>query len=263
MHEDQMGDLKLDDIKHLFEKQTAEIKAELKQALGEVNTKIIEGGKRFDLIENKLLAIERRARKNNVVIFGMKVDQTAIFGSTLQQINTLLGLKLSEGDVNNIYKIGKSDTAPIIVEFLAFHKKALIFKNRERLRGLRGTGISVSNDLCEADRESQKVLRRHLKVARGKNIPAKIEGFKIQIDGKWYTPQQLQEEESEYGSYTESETEADSQKLEGSSTGRNDSADGGEEHNRERKLNSSPSLKASARKTRGQKAGTIKQRKKY
>ncbi|CAG9765873.1 unnamed protein product [Ceutorhynchus assimilis] len=100
---------------------------------------------------------------------------------------------IQESNINNIYKVGESDSAPIQIEFLSYLKKAELFKNPEKLRALKNTPYAISNDLCEEDRRELKVLREHLKKALNENKQAKIKGLKLEIDSKLYTAKQLED----------------------------------------------------------------------
>lgn len=58
---------------------------------------------------------------------------------------------------------------------------------------MKGTNIYITQDLCKEDREDQKILRDNLKSAKSKNLPTKIIGKKLQINGDIYTIDQLRE----------------------------------------------------------------------
>lgn len=206
-----MGDLTIESIKVLLQEQTIEIKEGFKHDLNDLVFKVRKYELKIQQLERRCLTLERKVRKNNVIIFGLEVKDSELALDTLLQINKLLGLNITINDVNNIYKIGKSDKPPIIIEFLSFYKKLEVFKNKERLRSLKTANVAISSDLCDQDRREQKILRSHLKKARENKLPAKIRGQRIEIQGKWYTASQLEQSDSEdeYETYGDSAGEGD------------------------------------------------------
>lgn len=196
-----MGDLTLDNIKSLLDNQTKQITHDIKPDLEDINRRLYGQKQRIERLEDRCLFLERKVRKNNVVIFGLAVDNSELAVNTLKQINQLLDLIFSINDINNVYKIGKSDNSPIVVEFLSYHRKIEIFKNKEKLKLLKTKKVAISNDLCMQDRKDQKILRQRLKQAKQDNLQARIIGHKIEIEGKSYTARDLEETESECDTY--------------------------------------------------------------
>ncbi|CAG9772224.1 unnamed protein product [Ceutorhynchus assimilis] len=94
------------------------------------------------------------------------------------------------------------------------HIKSELFADQEKLKGLRGTGYSISNDLCEEDRKELNKLREYLKKAREENKQAKIKGLKLEIEGKIYTSKELKELYSEPESSEDSSSESSGQEEE-------------------------------------------------
>lgn len=158
-------------------------------------------------MESKCLFYERKLRKNNIVVFGLdNVNKSDLAEYTLEKLNKALDLNFKINDVNNVYKIGRSEKPPVVVEFISYLKKIEIFKDIEKLRTLKGKGISVSNDLCKADRENQKILRKHLKIARSQNQQVRLKGNKLEIEGVLYTVEDLEGGAETDSSDTDSDT---------------------------------------------------------
>lgn len=209
-----MGELTLSNIEQLLAKQTRQINENINnnlEVLQEHNNKIQK-------LEQRCLYLERKLRKNNIVIFGLKIDGDDLVNQTITRINELFDLHVTTSDFNNIYKIGKGTDRPIVVEFVSFLKKKEIFSKPEKLRALKGTDISVSNDLCQEDRRDQKILRGHLKTAREKGQQARLVGNKLEVDKKLYAIRDLKEDSaSEYES-EETPSDADHEPQSGTST---------------------------------------------
>lgn len=211
-----MGEVNLENIKILLQDQSEELKASIKDSLEAVSIQVHRNTKSIQKLENRFLLLERKIRRNNIVVFGLKVDESKVAEDTLQKLNSLLDLQLTINDINNIYKIGKSCNAPVVVEFVSFYKKLEIFRNKAKLKALKEVKVGIANDLCKHDRDNQKILRNKLKLCREKNIPARIKGYSLEIEGKLYSPRAMvgsdtSDSESE-GSGNDSETEENIEK---------------------------------------------------
>lgn len=214
-----MGEITATLLEELLAKQTQQITQDNLK-----NLQLIQkaADKKFKKLEERCLYLERKLRKNNIVLFGLSVDDTtSLIQLTLDKINSLLGLNFTNADINNVYRIGKGKERPVIVEFVSFLKKSLIFKCPQKLKALRDTGISLTNDFCPEDRQSHKELRHHLKRARGQGQNAKIVGLKLKIDDKLYTLDELNAtrsgSESESGDDSEGDVGVKSQNKEAES----------------------------------------------
>lgn len=141
-------------------------------------------------IEKQLVTIDRRNRKNNLVIFGLKLAKDNLLQGTLNKLNSTLELSLSENDINNIYQKGNDC---IIVEFISFLKKVSVLKNTKKLKG---TKIVICNDLNREDRTQSKLLHENLKKARQEGQKAYIKNFTLYVNNQPYTPSDLQTAEN-------------------------------------------------------------------
>lgn len=166
-----------------------DIKNDLQTTVDALSKKIDETVIQNVYLQKKCLYLERKLRKNNIIIFGLDPQKETLIADTINTLNRLLNLNISKSDINNIYIVGTSEKPPVIVEFLSFLTKTDIFKNITKLRG---TGVSITNDLSVEDRNEQKVLYSHLKLAREQKLQARISGNKLIIDNNPYTVEQLQ-----------------------------------------------------------------------
>ncbi|KAG5881169.1 hypothetical protein JTB14_035676 [Gonioctena quinquepunctata] len=74
-------------------------------------------------------------KKNHIVSLGIQTDKN----DNLAEIDTETLIKDLEvdiklDDVDNAYKLGKSATSPIVIEFISFFKKLKIFQTETKLR---------------------------------------------------------------------------------------------------------------------------------
>lgn len=199
-----MGDLTLENVAKLLEKQTENINRNIEDKI-----KIIgKNSQTIKQLEGRCLHLERRIRKNNVILFGLSLDGTDLAEQVLQKLNDLFETAFTIAEINNVYKIGKSKSPPVIVEFVSFLRKSEIFKKPDKLRALRGTGISIAHDLCQEDRKNMKILRQHLREVRAKGQEAKIVGTKLKIGDRFYSAAELNNpSEVEYETIDDSESE--------------------------------------------------------
>lgn len=212
-----MAELTLDGIKKLLDNQTQQITTNVNSTLAKLKDALRKNQENTQKLQERCLFLERKVRKNNIVVFGLDIEDSKLIEETISTLNKHLGLNITANDINNIYKIGKSKQPPIVVEFISFLKKLEIFKNPEKLKALKGTNLAISNDLCEQDRENNKILLKHLKIARSENKPARIRGSKIEISNVLYTVKELEDcsdtefyETDDQVSESESENETDS-----------------------------------------------------
>lgn len=204
-----MSQLNLHTIKELLieanKAQTAELKTELDKVNQRYDRRLKSINTKINKLQTRSLALERKARKNNIIIFGLdKVENEILLDATLGKVNELLGTDFALKDVNNIYTIGHQEKPPVVIEFISYLKKSEIFRSPEKLRALKGTHIVITHDLCERDREEQKVLRKHHKIAKDRNQEARIRGNKLIIGQKSYTAAEL---ESDWETTSGSENE--------------------------------------------------------
>ena len=189
-----MAELTLDGIKKLLDCQTEQIDNGMNRSLAKINNKLCKNEEQIDNVQKQCLFLERKVRKNNIIIFGLDIKDENLVEKVISSLNNLLDLKVTTSEINNVYKIGKNNKPPIVVEFVSFLKKKEIFNIPEKLKSLKGTNVSISNDLCQEDRQNNKVLLKHLKIARSENKEAKIKGNKIEISNILYTAKELEEE---------------------------------------------------------------------
>lgn len=174
---------KLETLIKATNKISEEIEA-IKCSLTSRIDKVEEGCRK---IENKITTIERRNRRNNIVIFGVRASADNLLKVTLDKLNGIFELQLSERDIDNVYIIGIKNT--IIVEFVSYLKKLSVLQN---CRKLKGTGISIADDLCPEDQKIRTELYGYLKRARANNLNAYVRGQKLYINNIPHTLEELQ-----------------------------------------------------------------------
>lgn len=181
-------------LKDEFATQTATLKEEISSLRQEIRQVGLITENRIKSCEENILKVEsdvlnlkRNAIKNNIIIVGLNLDDSDLLHSVIAQLNSHLDVNLTEGVVNNIYRLDKNKSI-IKVEFLTYIAKSLIISRRHRLKS---TGIFINNDICEEDREDLKLLRQQLILARRKNYKAYIRSNDLYVNGEKFTIEQL------------------------------------------------------------------------
>lgn len=175
------------ELKSLIE--AVEVRITLK--IEDLNRRLNKVEKQNKLFEEKIEQLERKSRENNIIIFGLKHPaQNISLDFLTSELKKLIGVEVKETDLKNYYTLGKTETAPIKVEFLSFFKKSSILSNSKKLKG---TNTIISNDLTDKQREEGKILRKHLSLARqDNNTNCFIRRNKLHVNNKVYTLEELE-----------------------------------------------------------------------
>lgn len=126
--------------------------------------------------EKRLHALERQARKNNLVFFGIKENEKSYENLERNFINWVeqyLSVKISSSDIQEIKRIGKKEERlrPIVVTFSTLGTKIKIMKQK---RTLKGTNYYIQEDYPKYVLEKRKKLQEELQSEREKGNIAKI-----------------------------------------------------------------------------------------
>lgn len=179
------------------------IKKELKQAIDasevRIQLKIEESQEKLRQLEaenftlkEKVEKLERRQISNNILIFGLNKERAEItLDSLMHDIKSLLDIDLDLHEIKDIHCLGSQRNCPVKVEFVTKFSKKRIFAN---CRKLKGTGITIANELTFQQRQEQLVLRRHLNSHKeNKEVKTYIRGNKLIIDQQEFSVEQLLE----------------------------------------------------------------------
>lgn len=165
-------------------------------------------------LKQELLAVNRKIRKNNIILFGVQENDAKNIKNEIQTIfRDTLNINLDDIDIDDVYRLGTKTgdkPRPVKVELISNEKKQKIFNSIGKFKG---TGISVSNDLTPDDRQIHNALYQHLKIARGKNYLAKISKNRLIVNGQSYTLAELNKREELIDEETINIPEGDLQEL--------------------------------------------------
>lgn len=182
---------KTSELKNDLKTQIGEIKYELNSVINQQQEKITALEIENKKLQKAVIQLQRKVRKNNLVIFGIKETQTNITEQVTKIFKDILEIEILSSDINDVYEVGRNgtDKKPVIVELNSYQKKLLILKNSSKLKG---KNIYIANDLCWEDREVNNTLNKHLKEARSKGAQAYIKGQKLIIANEPYTVEDLE-----------------------------------------------------------------------
>ena len=185
-------DGKITETKEELKEQIREVKDEINFVKYKYENKILDLEQENRILKSNLIQIERRVRKNNIIIFGIEEIQQNIIEDVAKILTELLNIEISSADINDAYTIGKSKNKngkPIIVEFISYQKKISVLKEAKTLKGNK---IFIAHDQCPEDQTTRKTLYKHLKDARAKGQQAYIKGNRLIIDSEAYTVENLE-----------------------------------------------------------------------
>lgn len=167
------NDKQTQEITHYIESSNRQIT----QRIENIETNLLE-------LKKRTKALDRKLRRNNIVVFGLKVEKSDLLKNSLQKLNSLLNTFFTWSDINNIYLVGKDQDSRIVIEFLSFLKKQAIFSNIQKLKG---TGVGIVNDLNIEDQKEQKSIKETSQASKTQNHNVIIRGNKLEINGSLYT----------------------------------------------------------------------------
>lgn len=130
---------------------------------------------------------EDRSRRDNLILYGIPDSPTETWTQSEQKVRSLLvesfSLQLPEEAISKAHRLGTfvvNKCRPIVVKFISLKIKDNILSQRSKLKGTR---ISLQEDLCKATRLSRKKLSEFGK-ASGKKYNLRYN--KLFIDNKCY-----------------------------------------------------------------------------
>lgn len=160
-----------------FEKKLIEleekVQAEARRRSEEEKSEEVEAMRR--LIEKQ----ERRDRKNNVVVRGLRVNKEG----TKEQIERFFREEMdAKSEVVWAKEVGSQGKEVIIAGLRNWEEKQEVMRNKYKLRGSK---VFVNHDLTRAEREIQSRILEAAREERRKGREVKVGYQKIRVDGKW------------------------------------------------------------------------------
>lgn len=178
------------EIRNEFTQQLGNLKQEIHTVIQSYEVNITKLEEKNNQLERQIVQLQRKARKNNIVIFGINKTEPNLLEHIIKIFNETLEVEIHNHEINDIYRTGPTDksTRPVIIELISYQKKLLILNNAKKLKG---KNLFISQDQCFEDRANNKILVKHLKEAKSSGIQAYIKGYKIVIGKEIYSAEDL------------------------------------------------------------------------
>jgi hypothetical protein len=141
----------------------------------------------FQATQQRLNQLERHVRRNNVVIFGISAD-TAVPDAVQTVFGDGLGLD-QVPEYETAYRLGKNTAKPpILVRLRGQKDKENIMS---KVSNLKGTKISVTDDLTPEEQATRRTLVAAAKLATAKNIPCRVRRTGLLVNNQLLRPAEL------------------------------------------------------------------------
>lgn len=166
----------------------------LSEAISQFAEKVSRLEQENNSLRGRLEGLERKVRRNNIVIFGIPVVEYTgknLISFVAEKLSTLLDIEVTSLELDDAYVLGKgvnTDRRPILVELASQRSKQKIFGKVSKLKGTR---VRISHDLAPEDREKAALLRKHLKSAKDRGLKAFIRGNRLHVGNEVYAADQL------------------------------------------------------------------------
>lgn len=171
------------DLEIRLDRKLQDFKVDCGEKVKILENRVKELEKQNKDLSKEIVLLQKNERKNNIVIHGLNPESEGINieDHVRRVIVGRMNLQLNETDLSDVYRLGKGEKGPVIVEFRSKAKRTEILK---KSASLKGTNIFVSQDLIPEEREKQKILVNYMKDYRKKGRKAIIKGGNLIVDGE-------------------------------------------------------------------------------
>lgn len=144
----------------------------------------------FNYFKTRLNTFEREAKKNNVILYGLKEDDYEDYDLAetlvLKLMTDQLKINITENNIDYVKRLGKKsgNARPMLIKFTNFRYKLRVLKLHRKLREL---GLSVAEDFTKEQLKIRKSLIAKMQEARQLGKYAVIRGTKLIIE-EWKKP---------------------------------------------------------------------------
>jgi hypothetical protein len=130
--------------------------------LSNVGSDLSTANKNISILENKIDFLECKNRENNILFFGiceaLKVDDENISDIIINLCAVKLNVVISLNEINKCHRLGAfklNKNRPVLLSLVHNRIKTQIFSNAKNLKG---SGISISDDLTPNARAIKKLI---------------------------------------------------------------------------------------------------------
>ncbi|CAG9759742.1 unnamed protein product [Ceutorhynchus assimilis] len=173
-------------IRDYIQQEISEVKEDFEKAITQSENKLQA---KYEELNKKHTQLQKQLKKNNIVIWGVQPPKENLPEFIINKLKTLLQINITVSEIDNAFTFGQEENRKhILVKSTSFLKKKEILANGKKLKG---TGISISEDLTKEEREESKILRKHLKEAKEKSLNAFIRNNQLIVNGQTFTVSEL------------------------------------------------------------------------
>lgn len=149
-------------------------------------------GKNIELT-TQVKSLERKDRENNLVFYNVKYsNEKELHDIIIHFLREKLNITLPLNEIVRVYRLGKFNnreiSPPVLLKLTTYLRKREILINTGKLKG---TGVSISEDLSEEERNRRKLIYSCYKAAKLRNCSAKLYKDKVIVDGKTFKYEDL------------------------------------------------------------------------
>ncbi|UYV84552.1 hypothetical protein LAZ67_X002596 [Cordylochernes scorpioides] len=148
------------------------------------NTRLISHNTlKIRILEERAEALERQARENNLIIYGIESAETDSRELLLQKVKKLMAEDMQITDdvvIAECHRLGRGPKAPILIEVPDHESRISLLKNSSKLRIL---NIFMSRDYRPQIREQRKILIEKRRELYKKGIRSKLRDNKLLLNG--------------------------------------------------------------------------------
>ncbi|CAG9814658.1 unnamed protein product [Phaedon cochleariae] len=175
-----------------------EIKNEIKQLRSEfshevenINEKINSLQLESDKLKSKVCNLEKKSKKYNLVVYGIKETEPNPIKQVLEIINNTIEVNCDIKDLRDTYRVGRlkeGSIRPIICEVVNYQlKQEILIQSKTHWSVLKQRQIYFSHDYPEDEYKKRKFMNERRKEALARNTPAFFRKNVLVINGKDYT----------------------------------------------------------------------------
>lgn len=167
------------------------------EEIGNLKVKVDALERQNSVLTTKSVALEKKLKENNLIVYNIpENEKIPLYQIAIDFFVNNLEVEVGTDDIDSVYRLGRRAKSqetgrnhrPILVKFCSQLKKRQIYS---QARKLKGTNISISDDLTEDERKEKKVLYEHYRAAKSSDYPAKFFGNRVVINGKTYKYEDL------------------------------------------------------------------------
>lgn len=178
-------------LENLLKKHCDTVCSEIRDEVRALKSELESSKNKIKELEEKVSQLDKKLRKKNLILYGLTAENTELEKKVLETLNGKLKVELEERDIGNIHKLGRDKNSPVLIEFNSFKKRKDTLSQTYKLKE---TGLSISPDYTQVEREERRILVQCMRESRSKGKQAFIKGNILTIDHQRYSAAEILEE---------------------------------------------------------------------